>query len=149
MRNLDSWAPQVKDLVDNHAVRILMTGSSSLRIEAGRDSLAGRIATLEMGPLLIREIAELRFGSRHESQWGDKGFDRLLSLEFWNSAVNKSTGSLRHSTLQSNEDSRQTYFWSVMRQRMLHIQFSLFCFQPGIFSYSVSISFISSLNRRI
>jgi hypothetical protein len=32
---------------------------------------------------------------------------------------------------------------------MLRIQFSLFCFQPEIFSFSVSISFISSLNRRI
>jgi hypothetical protein len=32
---------------------------------------------------------------------------------------------------------------------MVRIQFSLFCFQPGIFSYSVSISFILSLNRRI
>jgi len=51
--------------------------------------------------------------------------------------------------VQSNEDSGQTYFRSVLRQRMLHIQFSLFCFQPGFFSFSVSISFISSLNRRI
>jgi len=32
---------------------------------------------------------------------------------------------------------------------MIRIQFSLFYFQPEIFSYSVSISFISSLNRRI
>ena len=89
VQNLDAWAPQVKNLVDNHAVRILITGSSSLRIEAGRDSLAGRITTLEMGPLLIREIAELRFGSRHESQWGDNGLDRLLSLEFWKAAVHR------------------------------------------------------------
>jgi predicted AAA+ superfamily ATPase len=45
-------------------VRVLVTGSSALRIEAGRDSLAGRILTLEMGPLLLREIAELRgFGN--------------------------------------------------------------------------------------
>ena len=31
-----------------------MTGSSALRIEAGRDSLAGRIASLELGTLLLR-----------------------------------------------------------------------------------------------
>ena len=36
-----------------------------------------------------------------------------------------------------------------MMQRMLRIQFSFFCFQPEIFSFSVSISFISSLNRRV
>ena len=87
VQNLDSWAPQVKNLVDNHAVRVMITGSSSLRIEAGQDSLAGRITTLEMGPLLIREIADLRFGSRNESQWGDNGLERILSPDFWKSAV--------------------------------------------------------------
>lgn len=87
VQNLDAWAPQVKNLVDNHGVRCLITGSSSLRIEAGRDSLAGRISTLEMGPLLLREIADLRFGVKCASQWGDNGLDRLLMPEFWHEAV--------------------------------------------------------------
>lgn len=60
VQNLRDWAPQVKALVDLHAVRVLLTGSSALRIEHGRDSLAGRITTLELGPLLLREIAKLR-----------------------------------------------------------------------------------------
>jgi predicted AAA+ superfamily ATPase len=60
VQNLIEWAPQIKHLVDNHSVHALVTGSSSLRIEAGRDSLAGRITTLDLGPLLLREIAELR-----------------------------------------------------------------------------------------
>lgn len=87
VQNLDAWAPQVKNLVDNHGVRCLITGSSSLRIEAGRDSLAGRVSTLEMGPLLLREIADLRFGVQCVSQWGDNGLDRLLSTDFWHEAV--------------------------------------------------------------
>lgn len=87
VQNLDAWAPQVKNLVDNHGVRCLITGSSSLRIEAGRDSLAGRVSTLEMGPLLLREIADLRFGVQCASQWGDNGLDRLLAPEFWHRAV--------------------------------------------------------------
>jgi predicted AAA+ superfamily ATPase len=33
VQNLDTWAPQIKNLVDNHGVRALITGSSSLRIE--------------------------------------------------------------------------------------------------------------------
>jgi hypothetical protein len=45
VQNLDAWAPQIKNLMDNHGVRALVTGSSSLRIEAGRDSLAGRVTT--------------------------------------------------------------------------------------------------------
>jgi len=87
VQNLDAWAPQIKNLVDNHGVRALITGSSSLRIEAGRDSLAGRVTTLEMGPLFLREIAELRFGVHSESQWGDNGLDKLVSASFWHDAV--------------------------------------------------------------
>lgn len=60
VQNLPDWAAQLKYLVDIHPVRVLVTGSSALRIEAGRDSLAGRITTIEMGPLLLREIGELR-----------------------------------------------------------------------------------------
>ncbi len=86
VQNLDAWAPQVKNLVDNQGVRALITGSSSLRIEAGRDSLAGRVTTLEMGPLLLREIAGLRFGSSSVSLWGDNGLDALLSRDFWSEA---------------------------------------------------------------
>ncbi len=64
VQNLSDWAPQLKHLVDTQPVRVVVTGSSALRIEAGRDSLAGRITTMEMGPLLLREIADLRgFGA--------------------------------------------------------------------------------------
>ena len=42
VQNLADWAPQLKHLVDIGRVRALVTGSSALRSEAGRDSLAGR-----------------------------------------------------------------------------------------------------------
>jgi len=60
VQDLPDWSTQLKHLVDINAVRGLVTGSSSLRIEAGRDSLAGRITTLEMGPLRLGEVAALR-----------------------------------------------------------------------------------------
>ena len=60
VQNLPDWAPQIKQLVDMNPVRVLVTGSSALRIQGGRDSLAGRITTIEMGPMFLREIAELR-----------------------------------------------------------------------------------------
>lgn len=59
IQNLSDWAPQVKYLVDLQPVRGMVTGSSSLRIEAGRDSLAGRIQTVDMGTLLLREIQRM------------------------------------------------------------------------------------------
>jgi predicted AAA+ superfamily ATPase len=39
-------------------MHVLVTGSSALRIEAGRDSLAGRITELDLGPLLLRDYSE-------------------------------------------------------------------------------------------
>lgn len=87
VQNLDAWAPQVKHLVDNHEVRVLVTGSSSLRIEAGRDSLAGRVTTLDLGPLLLREIAGLRFGETVRPFWQDNGLGGLTSPDFWREAV--------------------------------------------------------------
>jgi predicted AAA+ superfamily ATPase len=89
VQNLDAWAPQVKNLVDNHAVRLLLTGSSSLRIEAGRDSLAGRITTIDLGPLLLREIAQLRFGHDEAAHWGDNGLDAIIKPEFWHDAISR------------------------------------------------------------
>lgn len=87
VQNLDAWAPQVKHLVDNNDVRLLVTGSSSLRIEAGRDSLAGRVTTVDLGPLLLREIAGLRSGFDEPPFWIDNGPESTASVEFWHEAV--------------------------------------------------------------
>ena len=83
VQNLEAWAPQVKSLVDNHPLRALITGSSSLRIEAGRDSLAGRITSVDLGPLFLREIAELRSGAATVAVWGDNGLDKIVTRDFW------------------------------------------------------------------
>jgi len=103
VQNLDAWAPQIKNLVDNHGVRTLITGSSSLRIESGRDSLAGRITTLDMGPLFLREIAELRFGASRFSSWDDKGLDQLALPDFWREAVKKGAddAEIRHRSFKA------------------------------------------------
>lgn len=87
VQNLNAWAPQLKHLVDNHSVRVLATGSSSLRIEAGRDSLAGRITTVEIGPLLLREIARLRYGYESEPLWPENGLGAVSQREFWQEAI--------------------------------------------------------------
>lgn len=83
VQNLSDWAPQVKSLVDHHAVRVLLTGSSALRIERGRDSLAGRVSTLELGTLLLREIAALRQFGEIPSLLPQNGLDKLKDREFW------------------------------------------------------------------
>jgi predicted AAA+ superfamily ATPase len=82
-QNLPDWAPQVKALVDHHTVHVVVTGSSALRIEAGRDSLAGRVAPLDLGTLLLREVAGLRLGENIEPLLPPNGLDDLARVDFW------------------------------------------------------------------
>lgn len=83
VQNLAAWAPQIKALVDHHDVRVLLTGSSALRIEHGRDSLAGRISTLELGSLLLREIAALRGWGELSPLLLPDGLKPLQERDFW------------------------------------------------------------------
>jgi len=83
VQNLKDWAPQIKALVDNQSVKVLVTGSSALRIEAGRDSLAGRITQVELGTLLLREIAGLRYSEDIPAYLGENGLESLLKNDFW------------------------------------------------------------------
>jgi predicted AAA+ superfamily ATPase len=83
IQNLKDWAPQLKALVDHHTVKVLLTGSSALRIEAGRDSLAGRITPVELGTLLLREVAGLRFSEEIKPHLSDNGLELLLQKDFW------------------------------------------------------------------
>lgn len=83
VQNLDNWSIQVKSLVDHHSVRVIITGSSALRIEQGRDSLAGRITTLELGTLLLREIAGLQNFGYVAPMIVLNGLKDLTQKDFW------------------------------------------------------------------
>lgn len=83
VQNLQEWAPQLKSLVDHSTVQVLVTGSSALRIERGRDSLAGRITTLEAGTLSLTEIAHFQGIGQLEPMLPDNGLEPLVSKDFW------------------------------------------------------------------
>jgi predicted AAA+ superfamily ATPase len=83
IQNLDGWAPQLKSLVDHSATRVLVTGSSALRIEKGRDSLAGRITTIEAGVLSLTEIAAFRGLDLGSPFLADNGLEPLIRRDFW------------------------------------------------------------------
>ena len=83
VQNLAAWDVQLKSLVDHSTVRAMVTSSSALRIEMDRDSLAGRIHSLEVGPLRLAEIAALRKltglrAMQEENNWHD-----WLQPDFW------------------------------------------------------------------
>ncbi|MBI2947993.1 MAG: ATP-binding protein [Verrucomicrobia bacterium] len=101
VQNLDNWAPQLKSLVDSSTVQVVVTGSSALRIEAGRDSLAGRITSLEAGTLSLTEIAMLRGMDLGEPYLQDNGLEALTQAAFW-------TGLREHGQLR--KETRDTAF---------------------------------------
>jgi predicted AAA+ superfamily ATPase len=83
VQNLPDRAPQLKHLVDHTTTQVLVTGSSALRIEKGRDSLAGRISTLECGTLSLTEIAHFRGLGNLGPFLPDNGLGELLQRDFW------------------------------------------------------------------
>jgi hypothetical protein len=83
LQNIPYWAPQLKYLVDLNSVRVMITGSSALQIEMGRESLVGRLSTIEMGPLFLREIAALRGFGEVPSLLPFNGLGRLKAQSFW------------------------------------------------------------------
>ncbi|HCU24432.1 MAG TPA: hypothetical protein DF383_05380 [Deltaproteobacteria bacterium] len=83
VQNLKDWAPQLKALVDSSTTQAVVTGSSALRIELGRDSLAGRISTIEAGVLSLTEIAMFHGVDLGPPFLRDNGLEPLTHLDFW------------------------------------------------------------------
>lgn len=83
VQNLSDWAPQLKFLVDQTTTQVVVTGSSALRIEQGRDSLAGRISSIEAGVLSLTEIAAFRGIDLGSPFLRDNGLSQLVEPEFW------------------------------------------------------------------
>lgn len=83
VQNVDNWHAQLKSLVDNTSVKVVVTGSSALRIEMGRDSLAGRISTIEAGVLSLTEIGALRGLGAPDPFFRDNGLQVLIDKAFW------------------------------------------------------------------
>lgn len=83
VQNLKDWAAQLKSLVDSAQTTVVVTGSSALRIELGRDSLAGRISTLEAGVLTLTEIAQFHAVGLGNPFLPDNGLEALTQIEFW------------------------------------------------------------------
>jgi len=83
VQQVRNWSNQLKFLVDHSAIKVVATGSSALRIEQGRDSLAGRISTVEAGVVSLSEIAEFRGLAPLEHFPPEESFGQFRRLEFW------------------------------------------------------------------
>ena len=89
VQNLPDWDVQLKSLVDITSVQVVVTGSSALRIEQGRDSLAGRITTIEGATLSITEVAQFHSISLGDPALPDNGLEPVTDKGFWRSLVER------------------------------------------------------------
>lgn len=99
VQNLKDWAPQLKSLVDSSTTQIVVTGSSALRIELGRDSLAGRISSVEVGVLTLTEIAQFHGLDLGRPFLIDNGLEPLTHIDFWRELVHH--GDVRREVLST------------------------------------------------
>ena len=80
---VSGWHVQLKFLVDNASLRAMITGSSALRIEQGRDSLAGRISTIEAGVFSLTEIGPLHGLETPKPFLPTNGLSAIVDKTFW------------------------------------------------------------------
>ncbi len=86
VQNLPGWAEQVKNFIDTNDARVLVTGSSALHIGLGKESLAGRVSQINIGPLRLSEIGRLSDVNLPPFSFpnGRNGFNKI---EFWKELV--------------------------------------------------------------
>jgi predicted AAA+ superfamily ATPase len=83
VQNIHDWSVQLKILADNADARIIVTGSSALRIAKGKDNLAGRTDTIELGPLRLWEVAGIRGIRGLQPYAADVRLEEWKKREFW------------------------------------------------------------------
>ena len=83
VQNLKAWDAQLKAFVDHTDCRVYITGSSALRIQHGRDSLAGRIDEHDLGLLSLPEIAGFRKCGDLRAFNPQIDLSRWVDIEFW------------------------------------------------------------------
>lgn len=87
IQNLDDWSTQLKFLVDHNTVASVVTGNSALRIELGRDSLAGSINSIEVGTSSLTEIGNIRKLNSPDPYLPDNGVPKLKNINFWKGLI--------------------------------------------------------------
>ena len=95
IQNIKDWDPQLKFFIDHAAVKVLVTGSSSLRILQGRDSLAGRLSTIDLGPLRLSEIAGIRRLGKWPAIKNGDDLSNWVEPNFWLEVVSQKRTDLK------------------------------------------------------
>jgi predicted AAA+ superfamily ATPase len=83
IQDMENWSAQLKHIVDHRACRIFLTGSSALRIIAGKESMAGRVQWNEINTLSLAEISTFRHISPLSPYREEIDISEWLKKEFW------------------------------------------------------------------
>ena len=83
VQKVDNWSNELKFMVDTVDVKVLVATSSAMLIDRSQGILAGRIYTVDAGPLSLTEIAEFRGMEHLEHFPPENSFGQMRRREFW------------------------------------------------------------------
>jgi predicted AAA+ superfamily ATPase len=83
IQDVPNWNEQLKHIVDHKECKVYVTGSSALRILAGRESLAGRTDYYVLNPLGLTEIAGFRDYANMSTFTNNIDLLELQQKKFW------------------------------------------------------------------
>ncbi|MDR2761435.1 MAG: AAA family ATPase, partial [Planctomycetaceae bacterium] len=84
IQDVDNWSAQLKHIVDHEMCHVFVTGSSAIRIFAGRESLAGRAYWNEINTLGLSEICRFRkLGNLPPYKTGSINLVDFRNKKFW------------------------------------------------------------------
>jgi predicted AAA+ superfamily ATPase len=82
-QSIKNWNSQLKHISDHGECRFFVTGSSALRIIAGKESMAGRVHWNEIGTLGLAEISAFRNISPLSPYRSEINISEWAKKEFW------------------------------------------------------------------
>jgi predicted AAA+ superfamily ATPase len=82
-QDVPNWNVQIKHIIDHKECKVFVTGSSALRILAGRESLAGRVDYYVLPTLGLTEIAGFRGYAKMSTFTQEINFKEWQHQQFW------------------------------------------------------------------
>jgi len=69
IQKVDGWGEKLKVLYDNTQIKFIISGSASMLVRKGKESLAGRVLEYQLDPLSFDEYAKMRGVSKQGIGW--------------------------------------------------------------------------------
>lgn len=133
VQKVTNWGEKIKSIYDNLNIKILLSGSASLQIKKGNESLAGRITEKIIAPLSFKEFLDFSNRSSDVKSVKQSYYDIYLFRQLPELAINDSLSSKEYieSIVKKAlwEDCKN--YLNIENSEILESIFSVICKSPG------------------